>query len=83
MQFKNVQNIYWTSRAEEEYRLSVNIRINQSKCKGAECGICAYICPTNVFSLEGNTLSVKSPEYCKLCCKCIEICPKQAISIEK
>jgi len=84
MLLKNVQNIYLVKSPEnEKILLQAEIKVNYHKCKGSKCGICAYICPTNVFTLEGDRISVKSPEYCKLCCKCLEICPNGAITIEK
>jgi ferredoxin len=83
MLFENVQNIYFAKSLKEKFLIQNNIKVNYSNCKGSKCGKCAYICPTNVFTLEGNEISVKSPEYCKLCCKCLEICPNGAITIKK
>lgn len=84
MLLKNVRNIYWAkSIKEEKFLIQANIKIDHSNCTGSECGTCAYVCPTNVFTLEGSKISVKSPEYCKLCGKCLEVCPNGAIVIEK
>jgi NAD-dependent dihydropyrimidine dehydrogenase PreA subunit len=61
--------------------ISVNILRDYEKCDGSKCGACACICPTNVFTIEEGNVSIKSPEYCKLCCNCLEICPNGAITI--
>ncbi|HTX60934.1 MAG TPA: 4Fe-4S binding protein [Methanobacterium sp.] len=61
----------------------VRIMIEKKLCEGSNCGACAYACPTNVFCIEEDDVSIKSPDYCKLCNVCLEICPKAAITIEK
>jgi NAD-dependent dihydropyrimidine dehydrogenase PreA subunit len=61
--------------------ITVNILMDYKKCEGSKCGACAFICPTNVFTLEDSSVSIKSPEYCKLCGNCLEICPNRAITI--
>ena len=60
----------------------VNITLNHDKCKGSECGICAYVCPTNVFVIKNNHICVNSPHYCKLCYECMEICPTNALEVK-
>ncbi|MGV8143604.1 MAG: ATP-binding protein [Methanothermobacter sp.] len=59
------------------------IRLDHKNCEGSNCGACAYACPTNVFSFEEDDISVKSPDFCKLCNVCLEVCPQSAITIEK
>ena len=59
------------------------IKLDHKNCEGSNCGACAYACPTNVFSIEEDDISVKSPDFCKLCNVCLEVCPHAAISIEK
>ncbi len=61
----------------------VNILLDYKKCEGSKCGACACTCPTNVFTLEEGNVSIKSPEYCKLCGNCLEICPYGALNIVK
>jgi NAD-dependent dihydropyrimidine dehydrogenase PreA subunit len=61
--------------------INVNILLDYKKCEGSKCGACACACPTNVFTLEEGSVSIKSPEYCKLCGNCLEICPYGAINI--
>ncbi len=61
----------------------VNIKLDKEKCEGSKCGACAFICPTNVFTIKDSVISIKSPDYCKLCVKCLEICPNAAITLKK
>ncbi|MCC7560602.1 MAG: 4Fe-4S binding protein [Methanobacterium sp.] len=58
------------------------IHLNQQNCEGAKCGKCAYICPSNVFKIGNNSVHIISPQYCKLCKECMEICPNAAINIK-
>lgn len=58
-----------------------HITIDYRICEGAKCRACAYACPTNVFSIDKGVIQIKSPDFCKLCCECLEICPYAAISI--
>lgn len=61
----------------------VNIILDHEHCRGSNCGACAYVCPTNVFTIKGNKVCVNSPQYCKLCYKCLEICPTAALKLKK
>ncbi len=61
----------------------ISIKIDPDRCQGSSCGACACICPTNVFTIENELIDIKSPDYCKLCGKCMETCPYAAISVEK
>jgi len=60
-----------------------DIQLDHRKCKGENCGKCAYVCPTNVFTINEDKISIRSPEYCKMCGECLEICPSSAISLKK
>ncbi|MCK9151955.1 4Fe-4S ferredoxin [Methanobacterium alcaliphilum] len=64
-------------------QIIVNIQLDEDKCQGSKCGICACICPTNVFTVESDKICIKSPDYCKFCFKCMEICPNAALSITR
>jgi NAD-dependent dihydropyrimidine dehydrogenase PreA subunit len=41
------------------------------------------VCPTNVFVIKENRICANSPQYCKLCYKCLEICPTVALNLKK
>lgn len=60
-----------------------NIRIDYKKCEGVKCSVCAYACPTNVFTIKEDEISINSPDSCKLCNRCMEVCPKAAITIKR
>ena len=58
------------------------ISINRVFCK--KCGICAYVCPKQVYEfseLDGPQV-VKSDD-CIFCDLCIMMCPEMAIDISK
>ncbi len=61
----------------------VDIKLDHDQCCGTNCGACAYVCPTNVFVIKENRVSVNSPQYCKLCYKCLEMCPTTALDLKK
>ena len=63
--------------------IMVEIELDKGKCKGSECGVCAYVCPTNVFVIKNKKIIVNSPQYCKLCYECLETCPTAALDIKK
>jgi DNA-directed RNA polymerase subunit D len=46
------------------------------------CGMCAEICPRDVFSVKKKSVEVKSPLNCNFCMTCVEDCPKKCISVE-
>ncbi len=60
----------------------VKISIDSSKCDGADCGECADVCSMEVLVLEGNEIVVKCQEECSLCEVCLDVCPRDAISLE-
>jgi adenylylsulfate reductase subunit B len=55
--------------------------ISKEKCNA--CGVCADICPTNVFSFEGKRAipDVKYPEECWHCNACVMDCKPIAIEL--
>jgi adenylylsulfate reductase subunit B len=55
--------------------------INKEKCNS--CGICAEICPTDVFKFVGKKEppEIKYPEECWHCNACVLDCKQSAISL--
>ena len=55
--------------------------INKEKCNA--CGICADICPMDVFGVtdNGDIPVVTYPEECWHCNSCVLDCPEEAISL--
>jgi len=45
------------------------------------CGLCVRYCPTDVFSIVGGKLEVRS-ERCIYCKGCEPLCPKKAIKVQ-
>lgn len=54
--------------------------ISRTKCK--TCGICADICPTDVFEMQKGSLPmIRYPEECWHCNACVLDCPESAIAL--
>ena len=68
-----------------------NVTIFRQACKGVEgCGICAFVCPKNLFCASGemNETGYLPPEIndeneCTGCMNCMIYCPDFAIVVEK
>jgi len=54
--------------------------VDQNLCIG--CGICAEVCPTEVFVVCGEKAVVMYPEKCRGCDICVENCPVDAIEMK-
>jgi ferredoxin len=63
--------------------IMVDVVLDIGKCRGSKCGVCAYVCPTNVFAIKDDQVIINSPQYCKLCYECLETCPTAALNIKK
>jgi len=55
--------------------------IDREKCSG--CGICADICPTDVFYIyeKGQCPAIEYEEECWHCNACVLDCPEQALTL--
>ncbi len=53
------------------------VKIDTEKCIG--CGKCAELCPMKNLNIENNL--VKAEDRCTMCYRCINNCPKQAITL--
>ena len=58
-----------------------NTRVEVVAERCIACGLCATVCPADVFELDANTNKslVVKPDVCQACGACIENCPKEAI----
>lgn len=59
------------------------ITIDYDTCDGASCAECADACPMEVFTINGDQISIQNTEQCSVCEICADICPNQAITIQK
>ena len=58
------------------------ISISRVFCK--KCGICANVCPKQVYEFNGlEGPQVAKPDDCIFCDLCIMMCPEMAIDITK
>lgn len=62
------------------YKYYPMIEIDCDKCDF--CGMCAELCPRDVFSIKKKSVDVKDPLRCNFCMSCVEDCPKKCISVE-
>lgn len=57
----------------------VEIRFNEDKCTG--CGLCVQeVCFVDAIALVDGKAS-RDSQKCRICGRCVEICPKNAVSI--
>lgn len=64
----------WFYSKTKKYTKSLKI---SDACIG--CGLCSDICPMNNIIIENGT--AKAQEKCTMCYRCINSCPKQAITL--
>lgn len=71
-------------RMKKDKRKPYGIRIDQEKCKGAECGICSseFRCPA-LFQETQTGKTRLSEDTCSGCGVCVDICPFKAIHREE
>lgn len=59
--------------------------VDLNKCEGA--GVCAEVCPMNVYDIvEINGKKKSQPtrvQDCIMCSACVNSCPAQAITVEE
>lgn len=65
----------WFGRRTQTY--SRGLKINVSQCVG--CGVCAKHCPTGNITMHSRT--AQSADRCTLCYRCVNLCPRQAITL--
>jgi len=60
-----------------------SISVDDGLCKG--CGICAHVCPTDVFEMSGTGRELRpivvDPGACVDCGTCSLICPDFALEV--
>jgi len=57
----------------------VTLRLDPEKCTG--CGMCARVCPHEVFSVKNGGASTADRDACMECGACAMNCPEGAISV--
>ena len=62
------------------YKYFPEIEVDSDSCDF--CGMCAELCPRDVFSVKKKSVEVKSPLSCNFCMTCVEDCPKKCITVK-
>ncbi len=55
------------------------LRLNEDLCIG--CGLCAQVCPHQVFTLENGKAGIIDLDACMECGACVNNCPSKAIEV--
>jgi len=61
-----------------------DVKVDHSKCNGA--GVCADVCPMNVYDMidvnGGKKAQATRAADCIMCMACVNGCPQGAITVE-
>lgn len=68
------QRLYFSSKTKQ---YSSKVKIDSHKCVG--CGKCAAICPMGNLKMRQGIS--EAGDRCTMCYRCINTCPKQAITL--
>jgi NAD-dependent dihydropyrimidine dehydrogenase PreA subunit len=58
----------------------VTLELDPEKCTG--CGMCALVCPHDVFRLHNGHARIDDRDACMECGACAQNCPASAISVD-
>lgn len=57
------------------------LELNSDRCVG--CGMCAQVCPHQVFTLGDRKALIATPYSCMECGACVLNCPASALKVEQ
>ena len=58
----------------------VTLKLDRDKCTG--CGLCAEVCPHEVFQIENRKATISDRDACMECGACAMNCPASALSVQ-
>jgi ferredoxin len=58
----------------------VTLFLNKEKCVG--CGMCAVVCPHEVFRLHNGKAAIVDRDACMECGACATNCPAEAVTVQ-
>lgn len=59
-----------------------SITVDQEKCKDCESGVCIKFCPTGAIAMDEGKVVIDT-DLCVGCGACVNVCPEQAITLER
>jgi NAD-dependent dihydropyrimidine dehydrogenase PreA subunit len=66
---------------KEETGSMAKVTVDKGKCDGD--GVCADVCPQNVFEIQSGKAVPVNEGDCINCQACVEGCPQKAITVEE
>ena len=60
--------------------MSVTVLIDAESCEST--GVCAQVCPEDVFTHENGRTTVTNAQACTACWICVDHCTSSAITID-
>lgn len=57
----------------------VTLNLNKEQCIG--CGMCAQVCPHQIFAIVDGKAVIQNRDGCMECGACAQNCPKSAVTV--
>jgi len=71
--------VLWNKQGD----IMVKIVIDYESCDGKDCAECVDGCPMEIIVINGDKIDIQNMENCSLCELCLDVCPREAVSIKE